>query len=292
MPAWNGHDAALSWTFDDGFASHTDVVSPLFNQLGIEVTFYPTCQAIVFDPDAWQAVAAAGHEIANHTMTHAVAGPDTDPAEIEGCDTVLNEVIGAESATFAYPNGVVDEPYYSYTQAHQVAARGTAFPQQHIRANSTFDWYAIPGIALGEERPTDDADEAEARPIDGLASAVEQRGWLSLIIHAIDEPGYARIPLSELQTVLDASLEYDFWQATFADVATHLRLQQVFRTIVPEAIDGGWHYAWTPVTGMTDVPIRVALTAGRIEQDGTPVATEDGFALIDARVGGFDWFAD
>ena len=89
--------------------SHLDRVVPYLDELGRPGTFYPTCSLVLSDAERWRA-ASERHEIANHTMTHAVAGPDTDPAEITTCHEVLLETIGVESRTFAYTNGVVDEP--------------------------------------------------------------------------------------------------------------------------------------------------------------------------------------
>ena len=100
IPAWNGHDAAISWTFDDAFASHLDRVVPSLDALGRPATFSPTCSLVLADVERWRA-ASERHEIANHTMTHAVAGPDTDPAEITECHDLLVEEIGVESRTFA-----------------------------------------------------------------------------------------------------------------------------------------------------------------------------------------------
>lgn len=281
----------MSWTFDDASPSHLDLIAPLFAEMGVEVTFFPTCSAIVFDPDGWRAAVDMGHEVANHTMTHIPAGPSTDRDEIEGCDTVVEEVLGVESATFAYPNGTVDEPYYTYTKANHLAARATVYPNPHIRATGVYDWHALPGIGLGEVWSTDaDADAAFARQLDGFSAGVQERGWIIFIVHAIDEPGYARMPFDNLQTVIDAVAEHDIWEATFVDVATHMRMQQLWRSMVPEAIDGGWTYSWTPLDGMSDVPIRIAVPAGRLEQDGVEVPVVEGYAHIDARTGSFEWF--
>ena len=263
----------------------------MFAEMGVEVTFFPTCAAILFNPDEWQAVVDLGHEVANHTMTHVPAGPDVDPAEIEGCDTIVEDVLGVESATFAYPNGTIDEPYYSYTQANHLAARGTTYPRVQIRATGPYDWHALPGVALGEVWDTDaDATASLTRQLDAVAAAVTERGWLIYIVHAIDEPGYARMPLADLQAAIDTVAEHDIWQAPFVDVATHMRMQQAWRGVSPESIDGGWRYSWPPLDGMSDVPILMSVSAGRVEQDGVDVPVVDGYASIDARVGSFDWY--
>lgn len=290
LPAWNGYSGAVTWTFDDGFRSHLEVIAPMFAEMGIGVTFYPTCASIVFDPEGWQAVADLGHEVANHTMTGLAAGPETDIEEIAGCDTVIEEIIGGNSATFAYPDGVVDEPYLSYSQENHLAARGVDLPFESLQTG-IFDWYDVPAFGLGGD-PTVGPDGEILNAESGIATLEDQQGWLTLLVHAVDESGFARISRSEIEELLAAIAERDLWQASFVDVATHGRMREAFRRLVPERIEGGWQFSWVAIGGMSDVAIRIGLSDGHLEQNGTPVPVEDGFALIDARVGAFRWFPD
>ena len=280
----------MTWTFDDGFASHLDVIAPFFAELGIDVTFYPTCASIVFDPEGWQAVADLGHEVANHTMTGVAAGPETDVEEIAGCDTVIEEVIGTDSATFAYPDGVVDEPYLSYTRSNHLAARGVDLPFESLETG-VFDWYNVPAYGLGGDPIVGPAGEI-LDPELAIATVGERGGWLTLLVHAVDESGFARVSQTEIEELLGLVGGHDLWQASFVDVATHGRMREAFRRLAPERIEGGWQFSWETTGGMSDVPIRIGLSDGYLVQNDEPVPVDDGFALIDARVGAFRWFPD
>lgn len=69
-----GHESAVSLTFDDGLRSHLDIVSPLLDTHDFQATFYLTPRG--GEPwwrerlKPWRAVARAGHEIGNHSLTH------------------------------------------------------------------------------------------------------------------------------------------------------------------------------------------------------------------------------
>lgn len=71
-----GARAAVSLGYDDGLDSHLDHVVPLLNRLGLRATFYlplssPSLPRRLAD---WRAVAAAGHELGNHSLVHPCLG--------------------------------------------------------------------------------------------------------------------------------------------------------------------------------------------------------------------------
>lgn len=67
----NGAQGAISLTFDDGMRSQREVAAPLLNDHNLRATFYVNPRddyATMLA--AWREVAAAGHEIGNHTVSH------------------------------------------------------------------------------------------------------------------------------------------------------------------------------------------------------------------------------
>jgi peptidoglycan/xylan/chitin deacetylase (PgdA/CDA1 family) len=61
---------ALSLTYDDGLASHLDIAAPALEARGLRGTFFVTLENIAGRAADWQQLAARGHELANHTVTH------------------------------------------------------------------------------------------------------------------------------------------------------------------------------------------------------------------------------
>src|SRR5689334_2197924 len=67
-----GAKAAVSITYDDGLNSQLDNVVPELDRRGLKATFFLTEENIRQGRRLaeWERVAAEGHEVANHTVTH------------------------------------------------------------------------------------------------------------------------------------------------------------------------------------------------------------------------------
>ena len=111
-------------TFDDGYADFLDHAVPLLEKYRMTGTLYVVAGRLggandwddgprlpIMDADQVRAVAAAGHEVGSHTMTHPrLAG--ADPADLAGevveSRRVLEDVLQAEVPGFCYPYGSYD----------------------------------------------------------------------------------------------------------------------------------------------------------------------------------------
>ena len=65
----DGRSAALSFTFDDGLASHLDVAIPALEEHGFRGTYY-LMTGNVERLERFRAPAERGHEIGNHSVRH------------------------------------------------------------------------------------------------------------------------------------------------------------------------------------------------------------------------------
>lgn len=67
-----GHRRCIvSLCYDDALPCHFETVAPLLEQYGTRGTFYPHLHSrFLRDLTAWRRVAAAGHELGNHTIFH------------------------------------------------------------------------------------------------------------------------------------------------------------------------------------------------------------------------------
>ncbi|CCH86413.1 polysaccharide deacetylase [Modestobacter italicus] len=125
----------VALTFDDGYTDFLEHAAPLLQRHGMTATLYVVAGRMdgandwdsgprlpIMGADQVRAVAAAGHEVGSHTMTHArLAGADpaTLTAEVTGSRRVLQDVLQAEVAGFCYPYGA-----YDTAAADAVAAAG------------------------------------------------------------------------------------------------------------------------------------------------------------------------
>ena len=73
---WNGRQAAVVITYDDGYAQQLDNALPLLDSLGLKATFYLSAYfpAVKDRLPEWKQAALRGHELGNHTLYHPCAG--------------------------------------------------------------------------------------------------------------------------------------------------------------------------------------------------------------------------
>lgn len=72
-PAWAAPGQALvSLSYDDALPSQLDIAFPALQRHGLRASFYPTLAAETLRSRLadWRRVAAAGHELGNHTLFH------------------------------------------------------------------------------------------------------------------------------------------------------------------------------------------------------------------------------
>jgi len=119
--AWpQGKRAAVSLSFDDARASQLDVGIPILNEYGVKATFYVSMENAEKRVDGWKAVAAAGHEIGNHSMRHPCTGNfpwsrqkaledytlAQMAAELDQASSKIEGLLGVHPVTYAYPCGM------------------------------------------------------------------------------------------------------------------------------------------------------------------------------------------
>ena len=195
-----GTHAAVSLTFDDARASQLDRGMAVLAKHDVRATFYFGLRVGTHRVDEWRAVADAGHEIGNHTMTHACSGnfqwdvpnvlEDKDIAWIEAdilaAQRWIEEHLGVSPAAFAYPCGPTfvgrGEHYHSYVHVvskHFVAGRG--FMDEPLNDPSFCDLSMLNGYDSDEKT----FDELVAV----LDRAREENAWVVFASHEVGDPG-------------------------------------------------------------------------------------------------------
>jgi peptidoglycan/xylan/chitin deacetylase (PgdA/CDA1 family) len=116
---------ALAITFDDGYLDNFENAAPVLEQLSLPATFFVVTQWIQSDVVPWwdaargvrypwmtwndvRTLAARGFEIGAHTRTHVDLGKVTSlfaEEEIRGARLELEDKLGADVQSFAYPYG-------------------------------------------------------------------------------------------------------------------------------------------------------------------------------------------
>ncbi|MCF0222212.1 MAG: polysaccharide deacetylase family protein, partial [Fibrobacter sp.] len=104
--AWNGHDGAVSFTFDDGYNQLDQLGSYLNSNPDVKVTFFITgaMGAGSGDMSGYVSYAKNGHEIGNHSKSHKDMKTVSDlTGETSGWKSSLLSKGAPEVYTFATP---------------------------------------------------------------------------------------------------------------------------------------------------------------------------------------------
>ena len=283
---WNGHASAISFTFDDGLVSQLTHAVPALESRGLRGTFFVTCRATRRRPDEWRTVGLT-HELGNHSETHPRASEVTDSAaETSGCDAYIRDELGYDTHTFAYPYGEVGDPYQAYARSTYVGARSTR--SGAVGTDESPDWTSLPAVTSGANGVAVSTDDVLAR----MSNAHTAGQWMSITHHAIeDSDGYAPIPLSELESMLDQAISFEMWIAPYGEVATYARGSRAL-------LDADWSpdgtrrvLSWSAIPGARDLPLRVVIDGGHLEQDGVeiPWNGDEGYYAVDPRATTLTW---
>jgi len=202
---WPGRcEGAVSLSFDDGLASQLRLAVPALERNGLCGTFYlnPRGEDAVERLQPWRAVAAAGHELGNHTVSHPCSrGFDFVPAgrgledlsleelaaDLDLAEARLQALDGAGARSFAYPcyqdsvgSGAGRRSYVPLVAARFVAGRARGErPNAPGRCDLHHLW----------STPVERCGGAE---LVGLCERAAAAGaWAILTLHGIDEGALA-----------------------------------------------------------------------------------------------------
>jgi len=235
-----GRSVALSLSFDDARPSQVDVAFPVLESYGVKATFYANPANVERRLDAWRAVAAAGHELGNHTVRHPCsinfAFSRGNPLEsyslrrmeeeLLECNRQLQALCGVRPQTFAYPcgqtfigRGTSTQSYVPLIARHFLAGRG--FPSEHHNMPLLCDLAQINGC------PFDRLPFAVVH--EWIEAARAEGAWLVLAGHDTGDEDRHQMVRSD---TLCALCEYaqdpanSVWLDTVAEVARHVKEQQ------------------------------------------------------------------
>ncbi len=184
VPTPTTGNALISFNMDDGWRSGYENGLSVFDTANVKVSYYPV--STYFDypdfitKDMLQIVKAHGHEIGDHTRTHAdltQVSRKTAFEEVYGARQDL-AALGIQTTTLAYPYGASNTRIQNMVrEGGFTGARGTdnGYIDRNTNRMNLPSW-DIGGMNFVEIKAI----------IDG---AVAQKKWVILILHKVDVPG-------------------------------------------------------------------------------------------------------
>jgi peptidoglycan/xylan/chitin deacetylase (PgdA/CDA1 family) len=196
-----GKRAALSLTFDDARLSQIDRGLALLDKCGVKVTFFVSPDNLEKRLAGWKKAVAAGHEIANHSLTHPCTGNyafslknalegytlQMMEKDIDGASAEIQRLLGVRPVTFAYPCGqkFVGRGREVKSYVPLVAERfivGRGYLDEAANDPAFCDLAQATGMGF------DGMDYEQVRKLATQASA--EGRWLILVGHEIGERGF------------------------------------------------------------------------------------------------------
>lgn len=192
--------STLSFTWDDNFIRHSDVIAPLFKTYNIRCTFYVNPGEPSFPArlsEQYARLSLDGFEIGSHGYSHHHYSKLT---ELDYLDQLIQSqnaigiLIGKDPVTFAFP-------HHDYTQDMLQKARNVYFETRNTLVDT-------PRFSLKRNVIEDEV-------IATLNDIIQSRKSLVFSGHSVSLPedetytdGYEPIPLGVLHNIIEKSLSY------------------------------------------------------------------------------------
>lgn len=279
---WPGDKkAAISLTFDDAMNTHLDRVRPILKKHQLVGTFFATTGKPEWKnrKPEWQALAAEGNEIGNHTVNHPCLleiiephsqdyTPEMMEAEIRDAAAEITATTNSHRGlTFAYPCGNMsfgrpadqaknEGLYLTFVSRYAFGARGA------VGSGGTEDPDEMDVLTVSDLGITEAKDSAAL--IAMAEPAVTAKNWGIFCFH-----GVGGEYLSITSEALDGLAGYlqqhpEIWTASFGDVLRYTLERKAASIEVKPKADGSvdillsWPMPHTtydiPLTLMVDIP--------------------------------------
>jgi sialate O-acetylesterase len=237
---WNGKSAAVVLTYDDALNVHLDNVIPALDKRGLHGTFYVTLSSEAFRTRMhdWQAAAAEGHELGNHTLFHPCRGdlpgrdwvsPDYDLErysvqrmvdEIVLTNAILQELDGRKERTFAYTCGDTTAGGKSFV--HEIMP---LFPA----ARGVDDTYStLKNIDLSNVNAYGANGDSGDHLVSLAEQAVADKELIVYLFHGVGGDHDLNVSVDAHNQLLDYLQTHrdDIWVATMEELATFVKSQR------------------------------------------------------------------
>ena len=233
-PVWpGGRRGAVSLTYDDGLNSQLDHALPELNRRGLKATFFLTRENMEGRLADWEAAGRAGHEIADHTITHPCdlrhqSAGMFQRRELGPMERWLDAHFGRHRPhTYAYPCGYLGlgegsrqarYARYQLLMRHDFTAARTTAGGPNLAQSALADRFHLHAF-----EPTYDGDVV-APAVRYLKATLDVGGWAILVFHEV-LPKWHGEGDSSVRThakILDLVQGHDLWNAPMGHVLHHL----------------------------------------------------------------------
>jgi peptidoglycan/xylan/chitin deacetylase (PgdA/CDA1 family) len=262
---WAGFKAAVSYTLDDANSSQI-AHYPELRALGVRMTFYLiTGKPEASDP-VWATALKDGHEIGNHSKSHAHAG---SAADLDDASAFIHDKLGATAWTMAAPFG--DGSYRPLSTSRFLFNRGVQ--PGLVRPNDDTDPFVLPCFIPPANAPASAFDER-------IDEARRAGAWTIVLVHGFtggSDGAYKAVRMRDFSAAIaHARARDDVWIDSLVNVGAYWRAQKLLAAATPSTTGDATTWSWTlPPHFPPGRYVRVKVDGGTLSQAGKPLAWDD-----------------
>jgi peptidoglycan/xylan/chitin deacetylase (PgdA/CDA1 family) len=205
------------------------------DRVGIKGAFFlpSRCPEYPYDAKAWRAVAANGHEIGSHSVTHTKAAELTDTGalwEAWQSRKSLEATLGTHVTSFCYPYTDAPKHLQDPVKKYYLQARGGrgARADKNIVPGDGVNLFNVPSYHISWKSFLNEPGAEEDYLYARIEEAVERGAWIVLMFHGVGQEGtWDNVGVPQFQGLLSTLLAYsrlgEVWTAPFGTVANYLR---------------------------------------------------------------------
>jgi hypothetical protein len=227
-----GKKAAIVLTYDDSLHSQLDIAVPQLNEAGFKGTFFLNGTFPPEDVSRWRAVAAAGHELGNHSVFHpcpAAAFPSENQfhtenhsipgmlREIGAMNTFLFALDGKTTRTYGVPCSQTLVGGQDYTEALR-----TSGLIRYVRTGGSGDGVIADPAKLDSFRVPSRMFSVEASAADliAFADSVRKSGGMGVFMFHGVGGDYLNVSAEAHRALLQYLKQHqdEIWVGTFQEV--------------------------------------------------------------------------
>jgi LPXTG-site transpeptidase (sortase) family protein len=220
---------AVSFTFDDGLLTQATTGASELNARGLKGTFFVITSRGEVPWATWRSLAAQGHEIASHTVSHqSLPGQSVSDItrELSESQSIINQNVYNQSCiTIAYPLTETNSTVQAIAANYYVAARGgwmAGYPnyyqpgQDQYGSWNTVDFTNV-GSMLGDYLDINTNNQELQWFNRALDNAANRHAWYDIHFHEINDAAV-------FGNILDYVQGRDlYWIDTFGNIARYMR---------------------------------------------------------------------
>lgn len=232
---YQGKDAAVTFTFDDGYRSQFLLAVPVLDARSFKGTFFIVTNRIGkgYSPgwDSVRFLANNGHEIGSHSMNHAdfdtlVNNPaylDSLNSELLRSRQIIDKYLPFQKCrSFAWPYGKVSQKAIEYSKKYYLQARSSF---NNYELNDPVNMNCLSSQKIYSNTPLKVMNK-------WADDVISLGGWLIERYHGFrvesDTNGYEPVDIETFRKHLDfiKYKDVNLWVATLSNVASYIRERQ------------------------------------------------------------------